>query len=86
MAAAASPLRNDYVADWLDEIEGMADVRASFSSVARAAIVAVIDSFAAEDGFLPRAGWRARMMLATTPAESGRTTLSRPADVPRRSR
>ena len=78
MAAIPFPLRDDYVAGWLDEIQGLVDEAASFSPVARAALVAVIDSFAAEDGFLPRAGWRARMLLATTPVEPARTTLPSP--------
>jgi hypothetical protein len=64
MAAAACRLEEDYVVDWLDELQRVVGAATSFSRAALAAVVAVLDSFAAEDGCLPRAGWQARTVPA----------------------
>ena len=69
MAATACRLEEDYVVAWLDELQRVVDAATSFTPAARAAVVAVIDSFAAEDGRLPRAGWQARTVLAAPTAE-----------------
>ena len=65
MVAAASLWENGYAADWLDELERVAAAAPSLSPAARGAVVAVLDLFAAEDGHLPEAGMRARIMLVS---------------------
>ena len=59
---AASPLRDDLVSDWLEELQHVSV--ADLPPTALAAVIEVVDSFAAEDGFLPRTGLRIRILLA----------------------
>lgn len=58
----ASPLRDDLVSDWLEELQHVSV--ADLSPTALAAVIEVIDSFAAEDGVLPRSALRMRVLLA----------------------
>jgi len=60
---AASPLRDDPVTDWLEELRQVSV--ADLPPAALAAVIDVVDAFAAEDGFLPRSGLQVRMLLAT---------------------
>lgn len=66
MAAAASPLSDDRVTDWLFELQRLTTKAVSLSPAARAAVIAVINTFEAEDGFLPDAAVTARTLLAFT--------------------
>ena len=59
---AASPLRDDLVTDWLEELRQVSV--ADLPPAALAAVIDVVDAFAAEDGFLPRSGLQVRMLLA----------------------
>jgi hypothetical protein len=59
---AASPHRDDLVIDWLEELRDLSV--ADLPPAALAAVIEVVDSFAAEDGFLPRSGLQVRMLLA----------------------
>lgn len=59
--AALRP-RDDLVTDWLEELRRVS--AANLPPAALAAVVEVVDSFAAEDGFLPRSGLQMRTLLA----------------------
>lgn len=65
MAIAEALEENSYVINWLGELQGAATEAAALTPAARAAVVALIDSFGAEDGFLPQAAQQARATLTS---------------------
>jgi hypothetical protein len=68
--SAVPSVRCDYVTEWIDELHRVAETAAALSPAARAATIALVDSFAAEDGVLPQEAYDARLRLAATPGES----------------
>lgn len=67
MAAVAELAENTDVLYWLDELQDAVERAHLLTSSARVALVAVIDSFAAEDGFLHPSVCRARATLDGSP-------------------
>ena len=66
MAVAAAPLlaeKLDVPRDWLDELQEASGRPDLLTPAVRAALVAVVDAFAAEDGFLHPTALRARVAL-----------------------
>ena len=61
---AIAQLPHDYVTEWRDELNRVAATAAALSPAARAALIELIDSFAAEDGVLSREVSEARLKLA----------------------
>jgi hypothetical protein len=62
-AAPATPFPQDRNLDWLDELHRVASAAESLTPAAREALLAVIESFAREDGGLSREARRAVLAL-----------------------
>jgi hypothetical protein len=63
MGALADTLPHDYATEWVDELDRVVAAAPNLSPGAVAAVLAVVDSFASEDGFEPREAARARLAL-----------------------
>jgi hypothetical protein len=88
MAVAAAPLlaeKLDVPRDWLDELQEASGRPDLLTPAVRAALVAVVDAFAAEDGFLHPTALRARVALTGAlpagPVASDSRTSARAARV-----
>lgn len=69
---------HDRVNDWLAELQRLTDSADLLPARARAAVIAVIDSYAEEDDQLAPAAAQARAVLTGTPAEPDRLTAATP--------
>lgn len=74
--SAGSRLPHDRVNDWLAELQRLSDGAELLPARARAAVIAVIDSFAEEDDQLAPAAAQARAVLTGPPAEPDRRTAA----------
>jgi len=81
MSTATSPLPDDRVIDWLYELLRLTNAADTLAPTARSAVVAVIDAFAAEDGYLPQTAAQARTTLAATAAVEPNPTTAEPSIV-----
>ena len=79
MGAATSPLPDDRITDWLYELQRLTNAADTLAPTARSAVVAVIDAFAAEDGYLPQTAAQARTTLAVPSAVEPNPTTAEPS-------
>lgn len=70
----AGQLPHDHATDWVRELQRLVASSDSLAADARLAVIATIDSFAAEDGFLSQPATQARAQLAVALTETGADT------------